>query len=122
LLVIGAPDTISVVVRRSPAKVHTPDDMGGRVFAVNSLFTATSNQFGTFRAGMAVALSGTLAAVLIGGLSTMAGVLISAGVFCGCGRPKATCRANRARKLKCESATPGTTNMPSYLCLNGLIV
>jgi hypothetical protein len=51
------------------------------VFAVNSMFTSTSNQLGTFRAGTAAAAFGAIPAVLLGGLSTIAVVLISAGVF-----------------------------------------
>jgi hypothetical protein len=82
LLAIGAPDTIGVVIRQSLVKLQTPDDRGGRVFAVNSMFTPTSNHFGTFRAGTAAGLFGD-PGVLIGRLSTMAVVLIPAGLFRG---------------------------------------
>jgi MFS family permease len=81
LLVVGASDTISMVIRQTLVQMHTPDEMRGRVFAVNSMFTATSNQLGTFRAGTAAAAFGAIPAVLLGGLSTVAVVLISAGVF-----------------------------------------
>jgi MFS family permease len=81
LFVVGAADTISVVIRQTLVQLHTPDEMRGRVFAVNSMFTSTSNQLGTFRAGSIAALFGVIPAVLIGGFSTIAVVLISAGVF-----------------------------------------
>lgn len=81
LMVVGASDTISMVIRQTLVQLHTPDKMRGRVFAVSSMFTSTSNQLGTFRAGTAAALFGTIPAVLLGGLSTIAVVLISAGVF-----------------------------------------
>jgi MFS family permease len=81
LVVVGAADTISMVIRQTLVQLHTPDEMRGRVFAVNSMFTSTSNQLGTFRAGSAAAALGTIPAVLLGGLSTIAVVLISAGIF-----------------------------------------
>jgi MFS family permease len=81
LFVVGAADTVSVVIRQTLVQLHTPDDMRGRVFAVNSMFTSTSNQLGTFRAGTAAAVFGTIPAVLIGGVSTIAIALISAGIF-----------------------------------------
>jgi len=81
LLVVGAADTISMVIRQTLVQMHTPDEMRGRVFAVNSMFTSTSNQLGTFRAGTVSAAFGAVPAVLLGGLSTVAVVLISAGLF-----------------------------------------
>ncbi len=81
LAVVGAADLVSVVIRQSLVQLYTPDEMRGRVFAVNSMFTATSNQLGTFRAGTAAALLGAVTAVLLGGLSTVAVVLIAAAVF-----------------------------------------
>jgi MFS family permease len=81
LVVVGAADLVSVVIRQSLVQLYTPDAMRGRVFAVNSMFTATSNQLGTFRAGTAAALLGTVPTVLLGGLSTLAVVLIGAAIF-----------------------------------------
>ena len=81
LCVVGAADTISVVIRQTMVQLRTPDDMRGRVFAVNSMVTMTSNQLGMFRAGTAAAVFGTIPSVLIGGLSTIAVVLISAKIF-----------------------------------------
>jgi MFS family permease len=81
LVLIGASDTISVVIRQTMVQLRTPDAMRGRVFAVNSMVTITSNQLGVFRAGTAAAVFGTIPSVLIGGLSTIAVVLISTKIF-----------------------------------------
>ena len=81
LIVVGASDTISVIIRQTLVQLHTPDEMRGRVFAVNSMFTSTSNQLGTFRAGTVAAAFGAVPAVLLGGLSTIAIVLVSMGIF-----------------------------------------
>jgi len=81
LVVVGAADTISMVIRQTLVQLHTPDEMRGRVFAVSSMFTSTSNQLGTFRAGTVAAALGTVPAVLLGGVSTIAVVLVSAGLF-----------------------------------------
>ena len=81
LVVIGASDTISVVIRQTMVQIRTPDQMRGRVYAVNSMITITSNQLGDFRAGAAAALFGTIPSVLIGGCSILAVVLISRGFF-----------------------------------------
>ncbi len=81
LCVVGAADTVSVVIRQTMVQLRTPDHMRGRVYAVNSMATVTSNQLGIFRAGTAAAAFGSVASVLIGGLSTIAVVLISAKIF-----------------------------------------
>jgi MFS family permease len=81
LVIVGAADTVSVVIRQSLLLLHTPDQMRGRVFAVGSMFTGTSNQLGDFRAGTAAALFGTIPAVVIGGLSTLAVVVVSTRLF-----------------------------------------
>ncbi len=81
LAVVGASDTISVVVRQTMVQLRTPDEMRGRVYAVNSMVTNTSNQLGIFRAGTAAAVFGTVPSVLLGGLSTVAVVLISTKIF-----------------------------------------
>ena len=81
LAVVGASDTVSVVIRQTMVQLRTPDHMRGRVYAVNSMVTNTSNQLGIFRAGTAAAAFGTVPSVLIGGLSTIAVVLISTKIF-----------------------------------------
>jgi hypothetical protein len=57
-------------------QIETPDDMRGRVNAVNSLFTGTSNQLGDFRAGAMAAWLGAIPAVLVGGAGILLVVLI----------------------------------------------
>jgi MFS family permease len=81
MFIVGAADTISVVIRQSLLLLHTPDQMRGRVFAVGSMFTGTSNQLGDFRAGASAALFGTVPAVLIGGFCTLGVVLVSTRIF-----------------------------------------
>ncbi|MGE8687523.1 MAG: MFS transporter [Achromobacter sp.] len=72
LIVLGAADSISVVVRSSLVQLNTPDHMLGRVSAVNTLFVSASNQLGEFESGMLAALVGAVPAVVIGGEGTMA--------------------------------------------------
>ncbi len=71
LVVLGAADVISVVIRNSLVQIDTPDAMRGRVTAVHSLFIGTSNQLGEFESGVTAALFGTVPAVLLGGVGTM---------------------------------------------------
>ena len=77
LTILGAADMISVVIRTSLIQLETPDQMRGRVSAVNSLFTSTSNQLGQFESGVAATLFGTVPAVVIGGMGT----LLIAGIW-----------------------------------------
>jgi MFS family permease len=71
LIILGAADMISVVIRQSLVQLETPDQMRGRVSAVNSLFIGTSNQLGEFESGLTAAWFGTKAATLIGGIGTL---------------------------------------------------
>ena len=68
LACMGAADMISVVIRMTLIQLQTPDDMRGRVSAVNSLFVIASNQLGEFRAGLTAAWLGAVNAVLVGGV------------------------------------------------------
>jgi MFS family permease len=72
LTILGAADVVSMVIRMSLAQIRTPDAMRGRVSAVHSLFTGTSNQLGAFESGVLAALIGTVLSVLLGGLGTIA--------------------------------------------------
>ena len=72
LAVLGASDVLSVVVRSTLVQLRTPDEMRGRVAAVNLLFIGTSNQLGEFRSGTFAAALDPVAAVVIGGLGTLA--------------------------------------------------
>ena len=71
LLLIGGSDVISVVIRSSLVQLQTPNEMLGRVNAVNSLFIGTSNQLGEFESGTMAGLLGTVPAAFIGGVGTI---------------------------------------------------
>ena len=71
LVTLGAADCISVVIRQSLVQLETPDDMRGRVSAVNSVFIGASNQLGEFESGTAAALLGTVPSVVAGGIGTL---------------------------------------------------
>ncbi|GAA0847845.1 MFS transporter [Cupriavidus pauculus] len=71
LVILGASDMISVVVRQTLVQLDTPDDMRGRVGAVNSVFIGASNQLGEFESGVTAALLGPVGAVLLGGAGTL---------------------------------------------------
>ena len=81
LVVLGAADVVSVVVRFSLVQLRTPDLMRGRVNAINMLFVGTSNQLGEFESGMTAALLGTVPAALVGGLATVAVALLWMRLF-----------------------------------------
>jgi MFS family permease len=81
LATLGAADAAGVVIRMTLVQIETPDEMRGRVSAVNSLFVTMSNQLGDFRAGMAAAAIGAIPAVLVGGIGTLLTVAICIKVF-----------------------------------------
>ena len=71
LALTGAFDMVSVVIRQSLVQLETPDDMRGRVSAVNSIFIGASNQLGEFESGVTAAWFGAVPSVLIGGIGTL---------------------------------------------------
>jgi len=71
LIVTGAMDNISVVLRQSLVQSSAPDHMRGRVLAVNSIFISCSNQLGAVESGWAAALMGTVPGVVFGGVATI---------------------------------------------------
>jgi len=71
LAVSGAADSISVVTRQTLMQMDTPDEMRGRVSAVNSIFIGASNQLGEFESGATAALWGPVGSVVVGGLGTL---------------------------------------------------
>ena len=81
LAILGAADTISVVIRLSLVQLATPDEMRGRVGAVNFLFINASNQLGQFESGVTAALFGAMPAALIGGVGTIAIALLWMKLF-----------------------------------------
>ncbi len=71
LVAMGAADMISVYVRQTLIQLWTPDELRGRVSAVNQVFVGASNELGEFRAGGMAALIGTVPAVVVGGVGTL---------------------------------------------------
>ena len=81
LAAMGAADMISVLVRQTTIQLATPDGMRGRVSSVNSLFIGASNELGEFESGVTAAWFGTVPAVIVGGVGTVAVVAIWAWRF-----------------------------------------
>lgn len=71
LFALGAFDMVSMVIRGALVQLDTPDDMRGRVSAVNAIFINTSNQLGEFESGLLAAWIGAVNATLIGGIGTL---------------------------------------------------
>ncbi len=71
LCLLGAADSVSVVIRQTLVQLETPDAMRGRVSAVNAVFIGASNQLGEFESGVAAALIGVVPAVVAGGIGTL---------------------------------------------------
>jgi MFS family permease len=76
LFVLGSCDNISVVVRSTLVQVLTPDEMRGRVSALNSLFIETSNELGAFESGLVANFFGPIVSVVSGGIGTIVVVLV----------------------------------------------
>jgi MFS family permease len=81
LAIMGAADTVSVVIRFSLVQLATPDEMRGRVGAVNFLFINASNQLGQFESGVTAALLGAMPAAVLGGVGTVAIALLWMKLF-----------------------------------------
>ena len=81
LAVYGACDAVSVVIRHSLVQTRTPNEMLGRVLAVNSMFTGTSGTLGEFRAGAVAAAFGAFTSVLVGGIGAVAVALLWMRLF-----------------------------------------
>jgi MFS family permease len=76
LMVTGIADSISVVIRMTLIQLETPNEMRGRVSAVNGIFIGASNQLGEFESGASAALLGPQASVVLGGLGSVLIALI----------------------------------------------
>jgi MFS family permease len=81
LAILGAADTVSVVIRFSLVQLSTPNEMRGRVGAVNFLFINASNQLGQFESGVTAALFGAMPAAVLGGVGTIAIALLWMKLF-----------------------------------------
>lgn len=71
LFLLGASDMISVIIRATLTQLATPDEMRGRVTAVDMIFIGTSNEFGQFESGVTAQWLGTVPAVVLGGIGTL---------------------------------------------------
>jgi MFS family permease len=78
LLLAGALDSVSVIIRGSIVQLVTPDEMRGRVSAVNNIFIGTSNEFGALESGLTAALFGPVISVVAGGIGTILVVMSAA--------------------------------------------
>jgi hypothetical protein len=81
LLVLGASDMVSVFIRFSLIQMETPDEMRGRVSAVNMLFIGASNELGEFESGTLAAFVGPVKSVVIGGIGTILVAILCARKF-----------------------------------------
>jgi MFS family permease len=81
LLLVGIGDIVSTVIRQTLIQMTTPDDMRGRVFAVNSLFYGTASHLGSFRAGVMAEYIGAIGSAAIGGVAIIATVGLWAWLF-----------------------------------------
>jgi MFS family permease len=81
LALLGATDMVSVYVRETLIQLWTPDEVRGRVNAVNMVFVGASNELGEFRAGTMAALIGTVPAVVFGGVGAVAVAGLWAVIF-----------------------------------------
>jgi MFS family permease len=81
LVLVGACDMVSVIVRHTLVQLATPDDMRGRVSAVNMIFIGASNEVGQFESGLTAQWFGALPAVVIGGIGTLVVVGLWALMF-----------------------------------------
>ena len=81
LLLLGASDMISVIIRATLTQLATPDEMRGRVTAVDMIFIGTSNEFGQFESGVTAQWFGTVPAVVLGGIGTLIVIVLWAWWF-----------------------------------------
>jgi sugar phosphate permease len=76
LFMTGAFDNVSVVVRHSILQLMTPDNMRGRVSAINNIFVGSSNEIGAFESGVAARLMGLVPSIVFGGVMTILTVAV----------------------------------------------
>jgi len=83
LALVGASDMVSVTIRETIMQLWTPEEVRGRVNAVNSVFIGASNELGEFRAGTVAHLIGPVPAVVMGGVGSIAIAVIWSQLFTG---------------------------------------
>jgi hypothetical protein len=108
LLLVGASDMVSVVIRSSVLQLATPPEMRGRVSAVNWLFIGASNEFGEFESGVTAHWWGAVPAVVIGGVASMVVTGVAALVFPASWswpKPSRSTETNQSRKKAAPCVT-----------------
>lgn len=78
LMIGGAFDAVSMIIRQSILQYKTPENLKGRVSSVNSLFVSSSNELGAFESGVAASLLGLIPAIIFGGIMTILTVIVIA--------------------------------------------
>ncbi len=107
LLLVGASDMVSVVIRSSILQLATPPEMRGRVSAVNWLFIGASNEFGEFESGLTAHWWGTVPAVIIGGVASLVVTAVSAVAFPALRRAsQLTAESLRSAEVELAEAEP----------------
>ncbi|RXK49894.1 MFS transporter [Aquirufa rosea] len=96
LFFTGAFDSVSVVIRQTVLRFYTPDEMRGRVSAVNGIFVSSSNELGAFESGLMAKLLGTVPSVLVGASATL--IIVSLVAF----NSKDLLRLKVAKKIESE--------------------
>jgi MFS family permease len=81
LICLGASDMISVIIRATLVQLRTPDEMRGRVMAVDMVFIGASNELGQFESGLTAQWFGTVPAVVLGGVGTLVVIALWAWRF-----------------------------------------
>jgi hypothetical protein len=81
LLLAGASDMVSVIIRTLLVQLGTPDEMRGRVTAVDMIFIGASNEFGQFESGVTAQWFGAVRAVILGGVGTLVVIGLWAWMF-----------------------------------------
>jgi len=103
LVIVGASDMVSVVIRASIMQLATPPGMRGRVSAVNGLFVGASNELGGYESGQTASWWGAVPAVVVGGIGSLVVTLLAATLFPA---------LRKADELTAESLMPATVQHP----------
>lgn len=109
LLLLGASDMVSVIIRATLTQLATPDEMRGRVTAVDMIFIGASNEFGQFESGLTAQWFGTVPAVVLGGIGTLVVIGLWAWFFPALRQAgELTSIRRRQPDAASETAAPGT--------------
>src|SRR5579864_9859 len=115
LLLLGASDMVSVIIRATLTQLATPDEMRGRVTAVDMIFIGTSNEFGQFESGLTAQWFGTVPAVVLGGVGTLVVIGLWAWIFPELRRAGALAgiKPPQLENVASAGTGPDTSSLPS---------